>query len=367
MELRRRNALNVGDETITGQKLTASVGFREVLDKVTESSDWDRKRVIFARDQGTVRRGIGVAASHYGIGLGAMGKHMNPAGASIVVSADGGVTVAVGTTEVGQGMITVLSQIAAEALGCPLDLVRIVEVDTSRVPDSGPTAAGRSTLMSGNAIRDAATKIRAAMEPVVVESGLGWKGAVSLCIKHQVGLAAHGWAVPPDTSFDLVTGEGDPYVCYTWSATVAEVEVDLETGETRVLRVHSAHDVGRVINPSTSEGQVEGGVVQGLGYALLEEHAFKDGRILNDHFSTYLIPTPLDAPEVRTVLVEHAYPWGPYGAKGLGESPIVGVAPAITAAVANAAGVRLREIPATPERVWAAIRKKNGAAEASSS
>lgn len=364
LELRRRNALNVGDETITGQKLTTSVGFREVLDKVAESSDWDRKRVIFARDQGTVRRGIGVAACHYGVGLGAMGKHMNPAGASIMVSSDGGVTVAVGTTEVGQGMITVLSQIAAEALGCPVDLVRVVEADTSRVPDSGPTAASRTTLMSGNAIRDAAAKIRAAMEPVVVESGLGWKGAVSLCIKHQVGLAAHGWAVPPDTSFDLVTGEGEPYVCYTWSATVAEVEVDLETGETRVLRVHSAHDVGRVINPTTAEGQVEGGVVQGLGHALLEEHAFKDGRILNDQFSTYVIPTALDAPEVRTVLVEHAYPWGPYGAKGLGESPIIAVAPAVTAAIANAAGVRLREIPATPERVWAAIRKKSGAAEA---
>jgi CO/xanthine dehydrogenase Mo-binding subunit len=116
--------------------------------------------------------------------------------------------------------------------------------------------------------------------------------------------------------------------------------------------------VGRVINPVAAEGQVEGGVLQGLGYALVEEHALSEGRILNDQFSTYIIPTPLDAPEIRTVLVEHAYPWGPYGAKGLGETPIIAVAPAVTAAIAHAAGVRLREIPATPERVLAALRSR---------
>jgi CO/xanthine dehydrogenase Mo-binding subunit len=355
LELRRKNALGVGDETITGHRLAASVGFREVLDKVEAASGWREKRARYAAQAGTVRRGIGAAACYYGVGLGAMGKHLNPAGASVVVAADGSVTVAVGTTEIGQGMITVLSQIAAEALGCPVERVKVVDPDTSRVPDSGPTVASRTTLMSGNAIRDAAAKIRSAMEPVIADAGLRWADAVALCVQKQVGLAAHGWAVPPPTTFDLATGQGDAYVCYSWSANVVEVEVDAETGQTRVLAVWSGHDVGRVVNPTTGEGQVEGGVVQGLGYALVEEHVMRDGRILNDQFSTYIIPTVLDTPEIHTILVEHEFPWGPYGAKGLGETPIIAVAPAVTAAIHHATGARLFEIPATPERLWAAL------------
>src|SRR5437867_3141120 len=326
--LRLENALAEGDETITGHKLTASVGFRDVLDKVAASADWTRKRAEYAKGSGPVRRGIGLAACYYGVGLGAMGKHLNPAGANVVVAADGSVTVAVGTTEIGQGMITVLSQIAAEALGCPVERVHVVEADTSRVPDSGPTVASRTTVMSGNAIRDAAAKIRAAMEPVIADSGLSWVDAVALCVQKQVGLAAHGWAVPPATTFDLETGQGEAYICYSFSANVVEVEVDVETGQTLVLAVHSGHDTGTVINPTTGEGQVEGGVVQGLGYALVEEHALKDGRILNDQFSTYIIPTPLDVPEICPILVEHPYAWGPYGAKGLGETSVIAVAPA---------------------------------------
>ncbi|HLA77944.1 MAG TPA: xanthine dehydrogenase family protein molybdopterin-binding subunit [Vicinamibacteria bacterium] len=355
LELRFRNALREGDETITGQKLTEGVRFREVLESVAMASEWGRKRELFARDQGRLRRGIGLAACHYGVGLGAMGKHLNPAGANLVVAADGSVTVAVGTTEIGQGMVTVLSQIAAEALGCPVELVRVVEADTSRVPDSGPTVASRTTVMSGNAIRDAAQKIRAVMTPVMSDSGLPWREAVALCVQRQVGLAAHGWAIPPKTSFDLATGQGDTYICYAFAANVVEVEVDSETGETRVLAVYSAQDAGRIVNPTTAEGQVEGGVVQGLGYALVEEHAVREGRILNDQFSTYIIPTSLDVPEITTLFVEEEFSWGPYGAKGLGETPIIAVAPAVTAAIHHGSGARLREIPATPERVWQAL------------
>src|SRR5262249_1403533 len=128
-------------------------------------------------------------------------------------------------------------------------------------------------------------------------------------VQKQVGLAAHGWSVPPATSFDLETGQGEAYVCYTFSANIVELEVDVETGETKVLRVHSGHDVGRCINPTTGEGQVEGGVVQGLGYALVEEHVLDKGKILNDQFSTYIIPTPLDVPEIASILVEQEFPW----------------------------------------------------------
>lgn len=360
LELRRRNALRVGDETITGHRLSVSVGFEEVLDRVAASADWARKREEYRHDTGTLRRGIGIAASYYGVGLGAMGKHLNPAGASVVVAADGSVSVAVGTTEIGQGMVTVLSQIAAEALGCPLEVVKVLEADTSRVPDSGPTVASRTTVMSGNAIRDAAARIRAAMEPVIADSGLPWREAVDRCVRSQVGLAAHGWSVPPATRFDLETGQGEAYICYSFSANVVELAVDTETGEVRVLEVHSGHDTGRVINPTTGEGQVEGGVVQGLGYALVEEHALHQGRILNDQFSTYIIPTPVDTPKIRAILVEHEYPWGPYGAKGLGETPIIAVAPAVTAAIHHATGVRMDAIPATPERVWGALQAREG-------
>jgi CO/xanthine dehydrogenase Mo-binding subunit len=358
LELRRRNALRVGDETITGHRLSESVGFGDVLDRVAEASGWERKRVRNGEARGTRRRGIGIAASYYGVGLGALGRHLNPAGASVVVSGDGSVTVAVGTTEIGQGMIAVLSQITAEALGCPMSRVRVMEADTSRVPDSGPTVASRTTVMSGNAIRDAAWKIRQAMEPMIADSGLSWEEAVRYCTEHQVGLAAHGWAIPPETSIDVETGQGRPYICYSFSANTVELEVDTETGETRVLEVHSAHDAGTLINPTTGEGQIEGGVVQGLGYALVEEHATREGRILNDQLSTYIIPTSADVPEIHAHVVEHPYSWGPYGAKGLGETPIIAVAPAVTAAIHAAVGVRLDRIPATPERVWAALGSK---------
>src|SRR4030095_5964270 len=167
------------------------------------ASEWKRKREEYGRESGPVRRGVGLAACYYGVGLGAMGKHLNPAGANVVVAGDGSVTIAVGTTEIGQGMVTVLTQIAAEALGCPVDLIRVMEADTSRVPDIGPTVASRTTVMSGNAIRDAAAKIRAAMAEVPAAEGQPWKDAVALCVKNQVGLAAHGWAVPPATTFDL--------------------------------------------------------------------------------------------------------------------------------------------------------------------
>jgi CO/xanthine dehydrogenase Mo-binding subunit len=360
LELRLRNALAEGDETITGQRLTASVGLKDVLLRVAEASDLARRREAYAADSGPVRRGIGLAAGYFGIGLGSLGKHGNPAGASIIVSPDGSVSVAVGTADAGEGRSTALVQIAAESLGCPLELVRLVESDTSRVPDSGPSSASRGTVMSGNAVRDAALKIRAAMEPVVGEGGLAWRDAVFACVKNQVGLAAQGWAVPPESTFDAVSGQGEPFAAYTFSAATVEVEVDTETGETRVLRVVSGHDAGRIINPAAAEGQVEGGLVQALGYALLEEHRLEDGRVRDDSLSSYVVPTALDAPETKAVFVEHALPWGPFGAKGLSDSTVVAVPPAAAAAVAQAAGVRLAEIPMTPERIR---RARSGAAE----
>jgi CO/xanthine dehydrogenase Mo-binding subunit len=358
-ELRKKNALRAGDETITGQRLEQSVGLIEVLNELEQASDWKAKRSLYSHDGGLVRRGIGVAAAYNGIGLGPLGRTLQPgAGASIVVAADGSVSVAVGVADTGGGETTVLSQIAAEALGCPVELVRVLDTDTSRVPDGGPSEGSRATMVAGAAIRDAADKVRAAIESAGGGGGLAWKESVAFCANRHAGLAAHGWAVPPEPTFDLATGRGDAYPAYTFSACVVEVEVDTSTGQARVVRATSAHDVGRVLNPATAEGLVEGGVVMGLGQALCEEHDPARG----NGFAGYAIPSSLDAPEVRSVFVEHAHPWGPWGAKGLSDAPPVAAVPATVAAVSQAAGVRLDTLPATPERILEARRTREGGA-----
>src|SRR5262245_60343203 len=358
LELRRKNALEAGDETITGQKVTTSVGLKEVLSRVAESSDWARKREVFARDTGASRRGVGLAISYAGVGPGALARPPAPVGASVSIASDGSVTVAVAAGETGQGVATALAQIAAGALACPVDLGRVLPADTSGLPDVAAGASAAGIVGSGNAVRDAAARIKAAMEPVGGEGNRDWKEAVAACARKSVGLAAHGFWSPPEATFDTATGQGEPYLAYSFSANVVEVEVDTETGETRVLRVHSAHDPGRVVNPAPAEAHVEGAVVQGLGFALLEEHVVRDGRLLNGSLSTYLVPSAPDAPEIRTTLVPHPHAWGPGGAKDLGEGPIVPIAPALIGAIAHAAGVRLAEIPATAERVLGALQAR---------
>ncbi len=356
LELRRKNALVAGDETITGQRLETSVGLREVLDRVEESSDWGARRAALAQERGTVRRGIGVAVSYNGLGLGPLGRQLQPAAAaSIVVAADGSVTVVVGTTDTGQGEATGLAQIAAETLGCPFDLVRVLPADTAQVSDSGPHSGSRVTVVAGKAVQDAAQQIRKSLDVARGETGLAWKDAVSLCGQKRIGLAAHGWACPPESSFDIASGQGDAYPAYTFSACVAEVEVDTATGEIRVARVTSGHDVGRVVNPTSAESSVEGGVALGIGFALFEGHGLHDGAVQRDDLSRYVLPTSLDVPEVQAVFVEHPHPWGPSGAKGLADAPPIAVAPAVTAAIAHATGARVTDLPATAERVFFAL------------
>src|SRR5262249_6377465 len=192
-----------------------------------------------------------------------------------------------------------VAESAADSLGGPVDLVRVLPADTSGLPDVAAGASAAGIVGNGNAVRDAAARIKAAMEPVVGEGGGDWKEAVAACARKSAGLAAHGFWSPPEATFDGATGQGEPYLAYSFSANVVEVEVDTETGETRVLRVHSAHDPGRVVNPALAEAHVEGAVVQGLGFALLEEHAMRDGRLLTDSLSTYLVPSAPDAPEIR--------------------------------------------------------------------
>jgi CO/xanthine dehydrogenase Mo-binding subunit len=376
VELRRRNLLRAGDSTITGQTLHASVGATETLDTALA---FVHEHPV-ARPAATathLKYGRGISTIYYGVGLGVGGEYLARTGATVQVNHDGSVVFAVGTTEMGQGMKTVLAQIVAEALGVPFARVEMLPTDTTRVPDSGPTVASRATTMSGNALLHAAGQLRERMGAVAAEllrrtlpqislhngqvfadgapTTMSFAQLVHECAVRRVPLSAQGWHHPRQLSYDWQTGQGDAYVVFSFATNIAEVVVDERTGATTVLRVTAAHDVGKAINPAGVEGQIEGGTLQGIGYALTEEIVQANGVIRNPHFSTYIIPTACDMPEIVPLIVEQPFPDGPFGAKGFGEQPLMGVAPAIANAVCSATGVTLNELPLTPERVWAAL------------
>jgi CO/xanthine dehydrogenase Mo-binding subunit len=377
-ELRRRNMLRPGRLTSTSQRIDDSCGLPQALDRVLEASGWAARRDELARSSasGIRRRGLGVAVGYYGVGLGAGGRHLDRAHASIQVEADGSVLVAVGNTEMGQGAKSELAQIAADALGAPYEAILVRPVDTSRVPDSGPTVASRTTISSGMAVLDAARGLRLRLDEVArrlldgppeasegVFTSSSAKGRsltftelAAACHKERVLMQSVGQWRQDRTTFDFQGhGQGDAYEVYAFSATVAEVEVDVETGVAEVIDLWTAIDVGRAVNPDQVEAQIEGGVLQAMGYALTEELVLEGGRIRNPNLSGYIIPTAVDMPRVHPFIVEAAYSEGPYGAKGFGELPMIGTPPAIANAVAHALGARCRRLPMLPERLLALV------------
>jgi CO/xanthine dehydrogenase Mo-binding subunit len=368
-EFRELHMLKVGDSTTFGQKLNHSVGLEKTLRAARDQSGWYEKRkpapsitqILEDQKNGKyLHRGIGISTIFYGCFIGASGKDMSRSGAYVQLEPDGSVRFSVGTTEMGQGMITVLSQIVAEELDIEYDKVHMTPVDTSRVPDSGPTVASRATVMSGRALQDACKQLR----QLLFEIGgndptISVTEAIKLSYHKRGRVAAHGWDVAPPTFYDNEKGQGDAYSAYAWATNIIEVEVDSQTGTVDVINIWAAHDVGKAINPQTVEGQIEGGSLQGLGYGRYEQIVFtRNGRVLSNNLGTYLIPTAKDTPNIHSIIVEEPWIEGPYGAKGIGEPPIIGIAPALTNAIANAVGIRLNEIPATPERVWAALQEK---------
>ncbi len=380
-EFRLKNILRTNDTTPFGQKLSWSVGAEEALMRVLEKSDWKKRKDKNEYAPDGKKIGYGLSSVFYGVGLGAGGKHLARTGARVMVEGDGSVSFSVGTTEMGQGMRTVLAQIVAEELGLPYENIRMIPTDTSRVPDSGPTVASRATTMSGRALIDACGKPRNSIlteaarmlgvekHQVILKDGMAFSRVdkdkqisvmevINSCFAKRMPLSGEGWYVSPETSWDERRGFGDAYVTYAWSSNVAVIAVDMDTGEIEVLKIYSSHDVGKAINPSLVEGQIEGGVIQGLGYALTENIITdKKGRLMNTEFATYIIPTAADVPSVKPIIVEHPYPEGPYGARGFGEQPLMGVAPAVANAVRDAVGVRISNLPITPEKVWKALRK----------
>ncbi len=380
IEIRLANCLAVGKRTATGQLLEESVGLPETLEIAREESGWLAKRaggamrpdsdVRDASDTGRFLRGIGVGSIYYGVSLGAKGLALDASGAHVNLYRDGSLRIAVGGTEMGQGLLTVLSQMASDVLGIPIASVHVDHVDTSVVPDSGPSVASRTTLMTGNAVIDAATKLRRTLADVAAgelggapnevrfESGrvlangnsMGFDRLAELCWAKNVNTAEEGWYAAPESTFDD-DGQGDAYAVYSFATQVAEVEVDTRTGEVRVLRMTAAHDVGRVLNPVTLEGQIQGGVLQGVGMALYESMKTDEGVILTPDFSTYILPTSLDTPPITCHAIEAPYSKGPFGAKGIGETPAMPGAVAIANAVAHATGIRFTELPITAEAV----------------
>ncbi|MFC2092171.1 xanthine dehydrogenase family protein molybdopterin-binding subunit, partial [Elusimicrobiota bacterium] len=369
VQLRKNNMLKTGSITATGQKIGSSCGLNQAFDKVLEEIRF--KRYNSKNTMSKIKKGMGLSAIFYGVGVGAEGKYFAKAAAQVYVKEDGSVVVAAGNVEMGQGAETVLNRICSKVLGCTYDMVEILQPDTTRVPDSGPTVASRTTMVAGRALMDAAGQILDTFKKVAADKlgvkpfninvednyykspkgQISYQDVVKEAYQRREKVAAQGWFKIDDVSFDKDTGSGAAYPVYSFSANACEVEVDTQTGQVTVTKFAAAHDVGKVIHMNSAQGQIQGGVVQGIGYALYENLCLEDGRIVNPSLTGYTIPTSMDVCDVKPILVESPYEQGPYGAKGLGEPPIIGVAPAIINAIYDAIGVRIRDIPALPEDV----------------
>ena len=377
-EFRRRNILHAGGTTICSEELGTSVGVEAALDRALELIGYEERRHWLAehRQDGARVKGLGIALSYHGVSLGA-DEGRDYAGAVLELAADGRIVCGTGITDMGTGARTSFAQIAAENLGVPTEAVKVHMVDTAVSPDSNKTVASRGTFMGGMAVYHAATDLRAQLlaaaagylgttpGEVRLESGrfcvLGKQAQQDLDL---AGLAA--WAYAEEIrlrceyhhelsplDWNAETGQGQAYYCYGFGAQVAEVTVDRDTGQVSVDRLAVVIDCGRAINPDALRGQIYGGAVMGLGYALLEELGIdEEGRVGNCNFDTYLIPTAADVGELMVDWVEKPDAQGPYGAKGVAELTTVGVAPAILNAIADATGMQLNDLPANLERVF---------------
>jgi CO/xanthine dehydrogenase Mo-binding subunit len=379
LKFRHRNAIRTEQPTATGQVLKASAGLVQCLEALHPAWEQALSNVAgfnacqhaMSGSRKGKRRGVGVACMWYGIGNTVIA---NPSTMRVALRRDGRVFLYNGAVDMGQGSNTVLPQVCADALGLPVLLFDQVMGDTDRTADAGKSSASRQTFVSGNAARFAGAQLRrkllallGAPETAMLSlddsalaataGGREWRRPLASLPADEHGdvAAGEGYFDPPTTPLDD-DGQGVPYATYGFGAQVAEVEVDLDLGTVKVLKVHAAHDVGRAINPTQVEGQIHGGIVQGLGMALMEE--YHSGR--TDNLHDYLIPTIGDAPHIVVHIIEDPEPLGPYGAKGVGEPALIPTAPAILNAIWHATGVRITHVPATPDRVRKAILEATG-------
>ncbi len=376
LAVRLLNTLKQGSATATGQLLESSGG---VTGTLTAAYDKGRENWQQTKPGPGKKRGYGIGCMFYGIGNTGM---PNPAGAYVDLLDDGTVNLMVGAADIGQGSNTIIAQIVAEELGITFDDVHVISADTGVTPDGGATSASRQTYISGNAALRAAREAKKAVLAVAAETfgvpvgqivlKAGWvtvpgqedqfrkpiKAMLAACRSKGIMTIGHGWFNPTTTALDNETGAGEPYEAYAFGSQTVEVEVDTETGLVEVLHIYAAHDVGQAVNPLQVEAQIEGGSIMGLGYGIYEEVKTAQGRIKTPSFATYLIPTSLDVPAVHSIIVEEPADTGPFGAKGLGETSLVPTAAAIANAVYDAVGIRITELPVTPERVLSLLKAK---------
>ena len=361
-EFRRRNFVHEGESLAVSQVLREPVNLEQLMNRAFELSEYHLKREQFARENQTspVKRGIGFASFMHGAGFTGSGERSMGSILAVEATKEGIVRVLASSTEMGQGTNTIFRQIAAEALGIGVDSVEVVTPDTSLVPNSGPTVASRTCMIVGKLVESACLQIR----ETLIQSGLLRSGYSPQQFKNacQQYLEQHGrlrgqsqYATPPGIYWDDDKYQGDAYATYAWAVYVAEVSVDTRTWETRVEDFVAVQEVGRVINPVLAAGQIEGGVAQGIGYALYEDVAWREGRMVNNQMTNYIMPTSADLPPIRVYFEEIPYKYGPGGAKGIGELPIDGPAPAIVNAIQSAIGVSINRIPATPEVLMQAM------------
>jgi aldehyde oxidoreductase len=368
LEFRILNALENQTPTVTGQIMGEGVGIRACFEALRPK--WKVARAeaeeFNAESNGPIRHGVGVAGMWYGCGNTSL---PNPSTVRIGLKRDGRIALHQGAVDIGQGSNTIVAQICADALCAPVDCLDLISGDTSITPDCGKTSASRQTFVTGKAAYMAGKELRrsililaSAREDAVINFGsdvltIREGGKQRDLALQDLPLDEYGYVLTAEQTFDPPTsaldenGQGRPYAVYGFGAHMAEIALDIELGTVRVLKVVAAHDVGRAINPTLIEGQIEGGVAQGLGMALMEEFFPGKGENLHD----YLIPTIGDIPPIESILIEDPSPIGPFGAKGIGEQAVIPTAPAILNAIQHATGVRMRRIPATPDRIREAI------------
>ncbi|HYU99238.1 MAG TPA: xanthine dehydrogenase family protein molybdopterin-binding subunit [Pyrinomonadaceae bacterium] len=365
-EFRRRNFVKEGETTATSQVIREKVDMDQLLDRAFELSGYHEKQQRFARqnqeqeagaggrNRSSIKKGIGFASFMHGAGFTGSGEVYLASVVGAEATAEGRVRILAASTEIGQGTNTVFSQIAAEALGVDESLIEVAQPDTSHVPNSGPTVASRTCMVVGKLVESAVLGLK----QTLIGSGLlpeayGSAEFQTACRKHieTVGAlkAFSKYQAPPNVYWDDEKYQGDAYGTYAWAVYVAEVSVDLLTYEAHVDDFVAVQEVGRVINPVLAAGQIEGGVAQAIGFTLFENVVWKDGRMANGQMTNYIMPTAADIPPIRVYFEENPYAYGPGGAKGIGELPMDGAAPAILSAIENATGVSFSQVPLMPE------------------
>jgi len=364
-EFRRRNFLRQGQTTATGQVISEPLDLPGLLDRAFDHSSFHAKRESFARWNASnkVKKGIGFASFMHGAGFTGSGEVYLASVIGVEATVEGRVRILTASTEIGQGTNTVLAQIAAEALSIPYDSVEIAQPDTAHVPNSGPTVASRTAMIVGKLVESAClglrqTLVHSALLSETYTADQFRQACAAYIAKHGPLKSESHYQQPPGVHWDDALYQGDAYGAYAWAVYVAEVSVDTVTYETRVDDFVAVQEVGKVIHPVLAAGQIEGGVGQAIGYALYENVVWQNGQMVNSQMTNYIMPTAVDTPPIRVYFEQVPYAYGPAGAKGIGELPMDGPAPAIVNAIENALGVSVHSIPALPEVLMEAMESR---------